>query len=374
MKINNRTLEDCARCGTCKARCPIYELTLNESHSPRGRLMLLRGFEEGTVNRGDGVLSRLMSCSMCGLCDLSCPVGLRPTEFIYKGRALLRKNDRKRFLLRLALKTGLKNPGLGFRAAKVFGTSLIFPIASQLPAHPLKSEVQVIKPKKSIGRIGLFTGCSVNYIIPEVGQSLINILLALGYEVILPKGEHCCGAPLRGLGLEDEARKFAEKNLDIFGKLNVEAVLSPCPTCTLVIKEQYRTLLGEGVKNAVDAVKFLSAKIPAKKIRANGKTLLWHESCHLKYGLGFDSGNILEDMDIHKSTAPGCCGFGLAFTDKALSNLLLEERKKAYGKADMVITACPACMLQLEKGGIKTLHLLELMEEAFFGNPSGASA
>lgn len=372
MRINNRTLEDCARCGSCKARCPIYELTLNESHSPRGRLMLLRGFEEGAARPGKALIERLMSCSMCGLCDVSCPVGLRPTEFIYKGRALLRKEDRKRFLLRFALKRCLKNPGFGFKAAKVFGTSIIFPLASKLPARPLK-DLQVIKPKRVKGRIGLFTGCSANYIMPEIGQSLINILLALGYEVILPKGEHCCGAPLRTLGLEEEAGEFARRNLDIFGKLNVEAILSPCPTCTLVISEQYKDLLGEGVKNAVDAVKFLSSKIPEKKIRADGKTLLWHEPCHLKYGLGFNSGKLLEAMDIGTVSGEGCCGFGLALTDKTLSNLLLEERKKAYSKADLIVTACPACRLQLERGGLKTLHIIELMEEAFFPGVTGGN-
>jgi len=369
MEIKNlEALEDCARCGSCKARCPVYELTLNEAHSPRGRLMLMKALMEGELTPGPPLIERLMSCALCGLCDVSCPVGIKPTELICQGRAMMKKADRKRTLLRLALKAGLRHPALGLKAAKIFGLTLVFPLkAKDLPARPLKGEDQVIKPSgKSIGRIGLFAGCSANYLLPELGASLINILLAIGYEVILPKGEQCCGAPLRALGLAEEAEEFAERNLEIFGKLNVEAVLSPCPTCTLVIKEQYKTILGEGVGKAQDAIDFLTKKASFKgeRLKRNGKTLVWHEPCHLKYGVGFDAKGILEELKIEKREE-GCCGFSLSLTSKPLSGTLLQKRLSAYAKADAVVTACPACMLQLEKGGLQTLHLLELMEDAF---------
>jgi glycolate oxidase iron-sulfur subunit len=368
ISISNKTLEDCARCGSCKARCPVYEATLNEAHSPRGRLMLLKALSGGDLALSPGIIERIMSCSLCGICDLTCPVGMRPTEFIYKGRAEIKKADRKRFLLRIALKTGLKYPAFSLKAAQMFGISLIFPLkAKNLPSRPLKGEDQVIKPKKkSIGRIGLFAGCSANYIMPELGASLINMLLSLGYEVVLPKGEHCCGAPLRSLGLEDEARDFAERNLEIFGKLNVEAVVSPCPTCTLVIKEEYKSFLGEGIAKAQDAIEFLikKASFSGDKLKRNGKKLLWHEPCHLKYGLGFEVKGILDELKIERSEE-GCCGFSLSLTSKALSEEFLKKRAAALGKADAVVTACPACMLQLERGGLKTIHLLEMMEDTF---------
>lgn len=327
----------------------------------------MKALMEGELTPGPAIIDRLMSCSLCGLCDISCPVGIKPTEFIYQGRAMLRKADRKRLLIRLAVKTGLKYPALSFKASKMFGLTLLFPLkAKSLPSHPLKEDLQVIKPKKSIGRVGVFAGCSANYLMPELGSSLINMLLALRYEVILPKGEHCCGAPLRSLGLEEEAKEFGKRNLEIFGKLNVEAVLSPCPTCTLVIKEQYKTLLGEGVSKAGDAIQFLIKKTSFKgeKLKRNGKTLIWHEPCHLKYGLGFEPKEMLKELKIEQGSE-GCCGFSLSLTSKGLSETLLQNRIAAYGKADAVITACPACMLQLERGGLKTIHLLEMMEDAF---------
>ena len=75
---------------------------------------------------------------------------------------------------------------------------------------------------------------------------MINILLKSGYEVIVPGGEVCCGMPLRALGLEEEARELAKRNMRIFGKLKAEAVLSLCPTCVSVIKTNTQRLLTAG--------------------------------------------------------------------------------------------------------------------------------
>ena len=59
--------------------------------------------------------------------------------------------------------------------------------------------------------MAIFTGCSINFLYPHLGVSLINILLKAGYEVVVPSGEVCCGMPLRTLGMEDEAIELAKK-------------------------------------------------------------------------------------------------------------------------------------------------------------------
>ncbi len=75
---------------------------------------------------------------------------------------------------------------------------------------------------------------------------------SIGYEVVLPKGEVCCGSPLRALGLEEEAIALAKKNYQIFSKLKVEAILSLCPTCSLTLKSEYPKLIGHGLEKAMD--------------------------------------------------------------------------------------------------------------------------
>jgi glycolate oxidase iron-sulfur subunit len=360
-------LEDCARCGSCKARCPVYEMTLNEAHSPRGRLMLLRGLVEGRLKAGPGLVERMNSCALCGLCDTSCPVGIRPTELIYKGRHLLRKADRKRILLRMAAKAGLRRPALGMKAARLLGGfPALMPVKLPVPERPLRDDTQVIKPavKSPRGRVAVFAGCSTNYLMPSAGESLITMLASIGYEVVLPRGEVCCGVPLRSLGFEEEAERFARKNLEIFGRLNAEAVVSPCPTCVLAIKEQYGALIGGAVENAVDAVSFLINKLEVGKSSPKGR-LLWHEPCHSRLSPGFDNPAFFDALGIERAE-PGCCGFGLNLTDRALASEFLRKRVEAYRRADVVVTSCPACMIQIERGGIGAMHIVELMEEALF--------
>ncbi len=366
-------LEDCARCGSCKARCPVYELTGNEAFSPRGRLMLLRGLARGDAQPTEGLLGRIFSCTLCGRCDVSCPVGIRPTTSIYRARDVLRKLDSRRLLTRTALRAGLSRPAMGMSAAR-FITGLKhnilkklaprFPEGLRLPARQLKSGHQVITPRKAVGRVAVFAGCSANYLMPETGEDLIGMLVAAGYEVVLPGGEVCCGMPLRGLGLEGEARKSAVKNLEIFGKLNVEAVVSPCSTCVYMIKKRYPELAGGCVENAVDAAEFLLFPGRLKLEPEAGVRLVWHEPCHLKYGLGSSAEPFLRLLNIERPEEEGCCGFGSFLTDKEISRELLSKRVKAYEGAGVVVTSCPGCRIQLESAGIKTAHILEIVEKA----------
>ena len=381
-----RGLENCARCGSCKARCPVYDITQNEAFSPRGRLMLLKGLAENELPPTEGLLKRISSCCLCGQCDVSCPVGIRPTEFIYRGREALRKLDTKKLLLRTALKLSLRQPAFGIKAARFLGglrhdlIKKIIPadissLGIKLPERQFKDEVRVIGPKKKkpAGRVAVFAGCTANYLMPETGESLLAMLVAMGYEVVMPRGEVCCGMPLRSLGLTREAEKFAAKNLELFGKLNVEAVISPCPTCAYMIKNRYPEFAGEGIGNAMDSAEFFLKKLKDREARASEGTsgkerLLWHEPCHLKYGLGFNAGAILELLGIERPKDEGCCGLGAFLTDREISEELLSRRRKAYEKknAGTVVTSCPGCRIQLERGGLKTAHILELIEERFF--------
>ena len=166
----------------------------------------------------------------------------------------------------------------------------LLPFNIELPEHHLKDRLQVYTVSKKKGRVAVFTGCTVNFLYPYLGESLINVLHRLGYEVILPAGEVCCGAPLRTLGLEKEAIELAKKNLEIFSRLNVDAVLSLCPTCTLAIKAEYPKLIGEGIDKAKDISSFFLDELNSSQfsLLSSLKGAVYHDPCHLKYGLGIE--------------------------------------------------------------------------------------
>jgi glycolate oxidase iron-sulfur subunit len=270
-KMKENTLEDiekCVRCGTCKAVCPTHVYSGVEPQSARGRMVLLHEYLNGNLTPSRLLNERLYSCTLCGVCEPACPARVKVTDAIYEGRRALAPSDKRRRLMRAGARLSIKNPNLSFRTLKLaFSLSgmLIprllertdFPFKVSLPNKPLRSGNKIFKPEKSRGRVALFTGCSVNYIYPGLGRSLINVLLAAGYEVVLPPGEVCCGEPLRALGLENDAVELAERNFDVFGKLRADATISLCPTCTLAIKVHYPSLIGMGIDNAMDITEFL---------------------------------------------------------------------------------------------------------------------
>jgi glycolate oxidase iron-sulfur subunit len=373
-------IEKCVRCGSCKALCPTYDLRAIEPLSARGRVVLVGALMDGRIKPTPLMISRLTSCLLCGICEGSCPVGVGITDVVYHGLGLVTRHDRERVWLRRAMSFALRRSLLCFNAASLMGPVLVEKVSrllriplprGGLPEEPLSVGLEIFKPEAPVGRVAVFTGCAVNYIMPGTGRSLLRALFRLGFEVVLPAGEVCCGAPMRALGLTDEAKKMAEKNIAAFGRLKVEAVLSLCPTCTLAIGKQYSDIAGGVIENAMDATEFLARRvgdvggfIPANGLE--GKSLVYHAPCHLKYGLGVKDAPLEMmralglEMDVPK--APVCCGFNQNMADRGLGSDLLSERRDQYGGYDVVMSACPGCVEQLSGGLPDVRHVVDALD------------
>ena len=396
-------LSKCVRCGSCKAYCPTYDEGLTEAMGARGRLTLLRGMLTRQIEPSPLLRDRIFSCMLCGACESLCPPHVHVTETIYHARRLLQPSDHRLRYLGMLMRFSAGRPMLSFRIAKVlqqlgiapwkildrlsapyrwalarkgapskYGGAL--PFAITLPHRPLRDDQQVYKPEKKIGRVALFTGCSTNFLFPRLGMSLINVLLRLGYEVVLPQGEVCCGAPFRSLGFEDDAAELARKNQKVFGKLNAEAVLSLCPTCIVSLKVHYPKLLGNAFDHVTDVSSFLLHRLGSLQLFPvqDFRTVTYHDPCHLSYVLGVKREPRelirLTGVELRDAEGDGCCGFGgpFSFQYRDISRSLLQKRVDAYGKtgADALITSCPGCMLQLGAGmrDRPILHIIELVE------------
>jgi glycolate oxidase iron-sulfur subunit len=383
-------LSKCVRCGSCKAFCPTYDEASTEPMGARGRLALLRGIASGTLIPSPVLHDRIFSCTLCGACSSLCPAGVDIKEAIHHGRTILQSDDKKRSLIRRLITFSAKRPKLSFTLIgmlqHIFRPYLLkqgfIPSQFELPDHCLRNSAKVVSVPQRKGRVALFTGCMVNFVYPHLGKSLINILHTLGYEVILPATEACCGAPLRGLGLEEEAQQLAKRNVHVFNTLNVEAVLSLCPTCTLTIQREYPLLIGEGIQKAQDISTFLIEKMDLSVLSGVSSPLkkaLYHEPCHLKYGLSIEQEprKLIRDIgiDLLKTGETRCCGFAgtFSFTFQDLSQQILATCMNQYAnsEAEVIITSCPGCILQLSKSckDKPVVHLIEVLEEAVVKTP-----
>jgi glycolate oxidase iron-sulfur subunit len=69
-------------------------------------------------------------------------------------------------------------------------------------------------------KAGYMTGCMTDYIFPEIGKKIIDFLTRNGVEVIVPREQGCCGAPVfMGQVISRPVYKMADANVAAFQDL-----------------------------------------------------------------------------------------------------------------------------------------------------------
>ncbi|MBF0557893.1 MAG: (Fe-S)-binding protein [Nitrospirae bacterium] len=382
-------LDLCVRCGSCKAQCPTYGEDVTEGMSARGRVILLKKYIEGEIGPSEILDERIFSCMLCGACNTLCPLGINITDAVYEGRKSLRKSGKRRRFLGVAARLAFKRASTGFKVLKFLdGLGELLPVHKlpyfrtlhemgvNITGPSLRDGTSLFKVARPRGRVAVFAGCTVNFLYPHIGSSLITILNSMNFDVVVPKGEVCCGAPLLGLGFEEDAAELAERNMKLFRKMSVEAIIGLCPTCVYFIRDEYRKLIGDGVKRAMDVTMFFSSEKPEIK-KDMGQILssvAYHDPCHAIYSLGLQAEPraVLKSAGISPiDSEKGCCGlagtFRILYPD--MSKGLLEKKVESYKDAGMIVTSCPNCVLQLRSGikGGNVKHIVEIIGEAVQG-------
>ena len=205
--------DQCVKCGLCLPGCPTYRVDHNEAESPRGRIALAQALASGQLAATPALTMHLDQCLICLNCEHVCPSQVRYGELIVTARSLLRESRRplrrERALLALMarprwLRAGLRLanlPGLRswIRSAMVRNALRPFGLdrfARELPrllrVASLPQLGKATTPPR--GRVALFIGCAAATVDRDVHVSAIRLLQALGYEVVLPRGQGCCGA------------------------------------------------------------------------------------------------------------------------------------------------------------------------------------
>ncbi len=376
MKDEDVTM-NCMKCGDCQAVCPTFAITGDESAVARGRIRLIKAFEDGEIELTDNLVDKINSCMMCMACTANCPSGVEVGKLILSARRkIVRERGLPLFkrivissllhpsLIKMASKfSPLYRPFLGGIIPKGFGRTFA-------PGHPRAIE----NPKM---RVALFAGCVVNFVYPEIGYALLNVLSKNGISAMVIK-EKCCGAPSKYTGEEKISRRLARENVEAFSNVDVDAIVTCCPTCENVIRE-YPELL-ENDKGAVltsEKITNISQFLKDAGVSFDevAKTVAYHQPCHLKYGSGLG-----EEMDMLEAISgegtaelEGCCGFAGMFSVSYpdMSKMIGDEKLDQIESCgiDTVVTGCPGCKMQIEKGlcerGLnhKVLHTVELLRE-----------
>jgi L-lactate dehydrogenase complex protein LldE len=235
-------------------------------------------------------------------------------------------------------------------------------------------------------RISLFVPCLVDQFFPQIAVSTVRILRRLGVEVTYPEAQTCCGQPAFNMGYHNEAKKLAERFVEIFA--DAEYIVTPSGSCASMVRVFYPTLpfhkdlelsLENVRKRTFELSEFLVDILKVTDIGAvfSGR-VTYHDSCHLLRELNVkDPPRLLlrsvkgiEFIESEESNA--CCGFGGSFSVKfpEISTAMVEEKVKSIQKtgAQYVVAGDTGCLMQI--GGmlqrrripVKTMHIAEFLD------------
>jgi glycolate oxidase iron-sulfur subunit len=375
----------------------------------------MRAVADGRLALGSGVREHLELCLDCRACESACPSGVQYGKMIEPFKIALRTSAKKneggswfeRVILRhlfpysrrvkwaLAPARIAQRLGLMDFAERIGATKLLPPtlrrMQAMLPklsgsARPLPEVLPAIGPKRA--RVALFLGCVADAMFPETNAATARVLQENGCEVIIPRSQVCCGAINYHSGVERPALDMAHKNLDVFEKAGVDAIVVNAAGCGAMLKDYAHILPKEShdraagfVSRVKDISEFLVGLGPIAPRGAIPRKVVYHDACHLCHGQQIRSQPRallllipgLELVPLEESEI--CCGAAGTYnlTQPEMSERLGNRKMKhieATG-ATIVATGNVGCIMQIarkirERGSsIEIAHPVDLLDQSY---------
>lgn len=395
LKLENYqdVINKCSHCGNCQATCPVYLEDLLESHVARNRLNLINQVmilkTMPSSSRFKEILDR---CLLCTNCTQTCSSKVPVDEIIIAARAEMGKSTLgglKSFVVSKMLQqrglTGLM--GKAGSLVQKMGVA-----AREMPQLASKSfdkfySGTIPAEGEQRGRVAYFVGCGTNFLYPDTGIATVKVLTRNGWEVVIPPGQVCCGIPAIAEGDLAAAREMVATNLKLFDLENVEAVITDCTSCGMMIKEKFSKLLdaedplqekAQALAGKIHEVTdFLQQKGLTDTPAALNASFTYHVPCHRGWSptvvdaprelLGTLPGAQLQELrDPEK-----CCGAAGTFfmEHRELSESIRSHRLEQIeaSEAQTVITQCPVCRFYLAAGlkSQQVTHPVILLAQAY---------
>jgi Fe-S oxidoreductase len=385
----------CTECGRCQAACPAHATGkhLNPRqviHAIKTNLLangaLLMGRMKPTVPligpAGEATLDdeALWACTTCGACMANCPVCIEQMPKIISLRRNLVQMESRFPEELLNFFENVENRANPWGIAPVERTKW----TATLEARPFKAgETEYL----------FFVGCAGAFDSrnKQVTQAVARILDAAGVSWgILGRDEKCCGDSLRRLGNEYVFDRLARENVQTLQERGVTKIITHCPHCFTVLKNDYRQYgLELEVVHHSELIRDLLASgrlVPGRQVVDLGTTVL-HDSCYLGRHNGIYAAprQVIAQttgtppVEMARNLQNGfCCGAGggrMWQEEQTGTRINLARVAEALeSSADTICVSCPYCLTMFEDGlkdsGNDTVKVKDLAELVAAGLPS----
>ncbi len=391
---------DCMRCGMCLNSCPTYQLTQDEQEGPRQRVRTLSRLlvEQADVSNID--VLHLQNCLQCRACEAVCPSKMDYGELFDQAQLQLASPETVHFYARIALNlvakkqwfnnllplvkffqlSGLQTLSRKLGILELIGLSRADNIAPLPTLKCLKAHYPVAEKR---GVVALFTGCLADHFDRQTLDDAIQVLNALGYEVLVPEQQRCCGAIHLHNGEAENAKQLMRHNLEVFNALSVQAVIYCATGCGSQFQEYQRILENDEQEILAfqsklhEVSEFINHNWSSNlALEPCAKEVLVHEPCsqrnvlknqHAVYAM---LGRIPELKVSELAENNLCCGAGgsymLSHPENADALVDLKWRQIDESSAGYVVTSNIGCALHLKtfthsKTCLEILHPISLL-------------
>lgn len=410
----------CVQCGYCLPVCPTYATMGKETHSPRGRINLVKMVGEGRITDLSVLEEPLDLCLGCRNCETACPTGVEYGSILEAARAALIRRKTFSAPVRMLRNTMFTKVFPSKKMMKLVGNALWLyektgiqkavrasGLTDRLPYHlgvfesitpkavspaERKQMPQRVKAKgEAKYTVAFFTGCIMDAMFQRINRLSVQLLAEAGCDVIVISGQTCCGALHAHAGEMEEAKRLARLNIAAFENESVDFVVNNAGGCGAMLCE-YAHLLADDAEWADRAEAFTQKSrdisqvlVACGGLRLNprsGERVTYQRSCHLtnvqrvtKEPLALIRGvpgiEFVEMEEAHM-----CCGsagiYNMVHYEESMD--ILDEKMKHMKatEAAVVITTNPGCLLQMKLGieregrstSMRAVHLVEYLAEA----------
>jgi Fe-S oxidoreductase len=378
----------CADCGRCSDNCPAN--AVKRPLSPRfisikGRDLIFKNypiypyraeFKKGETLIG-GIYSEdeIWSCTTCGACEQECPLGIEYIDKIVDLRRGMVDDGLVPQSLQKPLGSLEKrgNPWGKMEKKRADWTN-------ELPGD---IEVKIIDRKVKADTL-YFVDSITSYDdrMQEIGRATVKILHAAGTDFgILGKDEKDSGHEVRRFGEEMLFQDLRSQNTEAILHAHVNRIVTADPHALNALSKDY-----EGLPPVEHISQYIlrnikSGNLALKKAEEDGKIYTYHDPCYLgrHNGIYDDPREVIDAIGVKRVDMQKCrdrsfcCGGGglMLFyepEEEQRMGVLRVEMAAAAG-ANVIVTACPFCMVNIEdaikvagmEGKLEAIDLTELI-------------
>jgi len=362
--------DKCSHCSLCEAVCPVYLADLLETNVARARVDIINQTlckkSMPVTRRVRDIINR---CLICTSCTQSCGAAVPVHEIIITARHALYGGRRQNLFMRHFMKCMVENRGItGLPALLLLSAQKLRLAPEGFPSVKLRTFDRryygtYLPEGKKRAKVAYFTGCSTNTMDPDTGISVMKVLAHNGIEVVVPERLVCCGIPSLGEGDIETVQKSVRNNVNILSVLDVDAIVTDCTSCGMMLRIEAPKTLPEGDPCQAKAVR-MAEKVFEVTDYLNtigivadpgpvDESYTYHVPCHRGWTPGMNAAplQLLANIPGLKYKAmeepEKCCGAGgsffLDYTDLARKIRKRKAEDIANSGARVVISQCPGC-------------------------------